>query len=391
VCLLAAGYVLGRQIWAEVHCRRAEEALGRSLCFPGRAQLAEARQHLACSLEVWPDHARLHFLMARAARRAGDHDVAAAHLRRAAELGWVAEAVDLEKVLMAVQQGRLERWEPLLVSFVRRDHPDKRLILEALVQGCRQTYQLPRALAYLDDWLASQPDSARALVWRGETLLALGRQPGALADFRQAVELDPQEDETRLKLADLLLSFRRPAEALTHLTELQQRHPDQEEVLFGLARCRAELGEADEATLLLDRLLSLRPDHAGALAERGKLALQADRPLEAEKWLRRAAAAAPFEREVLHALHGCLVHNGHAREAADYRARIERIDEDRKQLDQLKRAIMTSPHDASLRSEMGRLLLRNGQEKEGLRWLHSALREDPAHGPTRRILEEHQR
>jgi hypothetical protein len=39
-------------------------------------------------------------------------------------------------------------------------------MFEALVQGCRRVYQLPRAVVYLDDWLAAQPDSVRALVWR---------------------------------------------------------------------------------------------------------------------------------------------------------------------------------------------------------------------------------
>ncbi|HJT77170.1 MAG TPA: tetratricopeptide repeat protein [Gemmataceae bacterium] len=391
-CFLAVtGFLVYRQVWAEMHYRRAEEALARSLRVPGPAPVAEARDHLARCLEVWPNSGRVHFLMARAARLAGDADGAARSLRRAEQAGWVKEAIDLEKTLAAVQQGDLERAEPVLDSFVRRDHPDKLFILEALVQGCRRTYQLPRALAYLDAWLSAQPDSVRALVWRGETLLLAGRGRDALADYRKAVEIDPDEDEARLKLAELSLAQHQHEDAVAQFTELLKRHPDQGEALLGLARCREEQGDTAEAVRLLDRLLAAQPEHAGALAERGKIALDAGRPAEAEQWLRHAAAGTPFERETLYHLYRCLTAAGHTREAEEYLACIRHIDADRKRLDEVKAALVKSPHDAALRCEMGRILLRNGQDKEGVRWLQSALREQPDYGAAREALEEHQR
>jgi hypothetical protein len=36
-------------------------------------------------------------------------------------------------------------------------------------------------------------------------------------------------------------------------------------------------------------------------------------------------------------------------------------------------------------------LLRNGQDKEGVRWLESALAEHPGHGAARQALEDHYR
>lgn len=389
--LLVAGYAIYRQVWAEIHFRRAEEALARSLQAKGPAPLAEARRHLACCLRVWPNSGRVNFLMAQAARRAGDLDEAARSLRRAEQAGWVAEAIDLEKTLGQVQQGDLDQAEPLLASFVERDHPDKLLILEALVQGCRRTYQLPRALVHLNTWLEAQPESVRALVWRGETLLLLGRARDALADYQKAVEIDPAEDEARLKAAELFLGNHQSQEASSHFAELLNRHPEQGEALLGLARCRAEQGDTAEAVKLLDRLLSLQPEHSGALAERGTIALEAGNPQEAEKLLRRAAKAAPFERATLYTLYRCLTANGHTREADECLARIQRVDEDGKRLDELKAAVMKAPRDASLRCEMGIILLRNGQDKEGVRWLESALREQPGHAAARQALEDHSR
>jgi tetratricopeptide (TPR) repeat protein len=389
VCVLAVvGYQIARQVWAEIHSRGAEEALARSLLVKGSGPLAEARDHLACCLKVWPNHARLHFLSARAARRAGDQDDAARHLRRAEQLGWVVEAIDLEKALSAVQQGDLDRLEPLLASFVERNHPDRLLILEALVQGCRRNYQLPRGLAYLDAWLEAQPESVRALLWRAELLLLAGRNQDALADYRRAIQLDPQEDEARLKAGELLLAAHQPGDALPHFTELLRRQPDQGDALLGLARCHAERGETAEAVKLLDRLLSLQPEHAAALAERGKIALDGGNPLDAEQWLRGAARIAPFERETLYNLGRCLAQNGNAREAEECLGRVKRIDEDRKRLDELKTAIMAAPHNADLRCEMGLILLRNGQDQEAARWLRSALREQPGHAAARQALEQ---
>jgi tetratricopeptide (TPR) repeat protein len=389
VCVLPViGWQIGRHLWAEFHCRAAEEALARSLRVKDPAPLAEAREHLACSLRVWPNQARLHFLMARAARRAGDLDDAARHLRRAEQLGWVVEATDLEKALAAVQQGDLDGKEPVLASFVERNHPDRLLILEALVQGCRRGYQLRRGLAYLDAWLEAQPDSVRALLWRGELLLLAGRNREALADYQKAVELDPDESEARLRAGDLLLASHQAGDALPHFAEVLRRHPDHGDALLGLARCQAERGDAAEAVKLLDRLLSLQPEQAAALAERGKIALAAGSPVDAEQWLRRAARIAPFERETLYNLARCLTQNGHAEEAEECLARLKRIDEDRKRLDELKAAILADPHNADLRCEMGVILLRNRQDQEGTRWLQSALREQPGHAAARQALED---
>jgi tetratricopeptide (TPR) repeat protein len=389
VCVLPlVGWQIGRYVWAESHSRRAEEALARSLRVKGSAPLDEAREHLACCLKVWPNQARLHFLMARAARRAGDFEGAARHLRRAEQLGWVVEAIDLEKALAAVQQGDLEGREPVLASFVQRNHPDRLLILEALVQGCRRTYQLPRGLAYLDTWLEAQPDSIRALLWRGELLLLAGRNREALADYQKAIEVDPEESEARLKAGELLLASHQPGDALPHFTEVLQRHPEQADALLGLARCHAERGDTTEAVKLLDRLLSQQPEQAMALTERGKIALAVGSPLDAEQWLRHAARIAPFERDTLYNLACCLTQNGHGQEAEECLARLKRIDEDRKRMDELKAAIVADPHNADLRYEMGCILLRNRQDQEGTRWLRSALREQPGHAAARQALEE---
>ncbi len=382
---------ISRAVEAASHARAAEAYLEQSEHSQWRVNLTHARDELIHCRRIRPDNAHLHFLAARTARRLDDYDEAERLLDRAAQLGWVKEAIDLERALAHAQRGDLNPMEGVLLSFVARDHPDKVLILEALSRGYLATYRLHRALACLDSWLEYQADNTQALLWRGQTRLLLGRRDDALADYRHVVELDPEDEEGCRKLAELLLSSHQADQALPYFLHWQRRQPNDPQALLGLAQCQAELGHTDEAIALLDHLLSAEPRNAAALALRGKLALDAGRTTEAESWLRKSLDLAPRERAAVYSLYRCLQAQDRQDEARQCRGTLEEIDADLAQLDRLKREIQKAPHDASLRCEMGRILLRNHQEREALRWLASALKEDPRHAATQAALADYHR
>jgi tetratricopeptide (TPR) repeat protein len=133
------------------------------------------------------------------------------------------------------------------------------LMLEALVQGYMKTYFLSAAVNCLDMWLDRDPDDPQAYFWRGEVLEILHKYEEALADYQRAVDLAPDRDDARLKLADGLLHAQGARAAAPHYETLYERQPGEPEVLLGLARCRLELGETDEARRLLDALLAAQP------------------------------------------------------------------------------------------------------------------------------------
>lgn len=362
---------------AASHARAAEGYLKQSERRQWRVNLTLAREELIYCRQISPDDAWFHFLAARTARRLDDTDEAERLLHRAAQLGWVQEAIDLERALAQAQRGDLNPIEGVLVSFVARDHPDKALILEALSRGYLASYRLHRALTCLDSWLDFQPDNTQALLWRGQTRLLLDRRDDALADYRRVLEADAEDEESCRKLAELLLAAHRASQALPYFLRWQQSQPNDPEALLGLAQCQEELAQTDEAIALLDRLLLAEPRHAAALALRGKLSLDAGRIIEAESWLRKSVDLAPRERAAVYSLYRCLQAQDRQAEARHCLATLEDIDADLARLDRLKRALQKAPHDASLRCEMGRILLRNHQEREALRWLASALKEDP--------------
>jgi tetratricopeptide (TPR) repeat protein len=168
-------YVISHAVRATSHARAAEAFLEQSEHRQWRINLTHARDELTHCRRMSPDNARFHFLAARTARRLDDNDEAERLLDRAAQLGWVKEAIDLERALAQAQRGDLRPIEGVLVSFVARDHPEKARILEALSRGYLATYRLHRALACLDSWLEFQPDNTQARLWRGQARLLLDR------------------------------------------------------------------------------------------------------------------------------------------------------------------------------------------------------------------------
>jgi tetratricopeptide (TPR) repeat protein len=178
-------------------------------------------------------------------------------------------------------------------------------------------------------------------------------------------------------------------EAARHFELLREHRPDNPEVLAGLARCYRELSRLPEARGVLDRALALPPPSAEALTERGKVALDDDRPAEAEAWLRQALAREPNNSYATYNLAQSLKRQGKSEEAQACLRRFEGFAADRKRVQDVLVQVQKMPHDAGLRCEAGALCLRLGREPEGLLWLVSALREDPRHRPTREALADY--
>jgi predicted Zn-dependent protease len=384
--LVAVGLVGGLAgwfFWPDGHLPAAERALERR-------DYAAARTHLNKSLKWHPRDAHRHFLAARAARGAGRLDEAEEQLRACERLHGDGEAIDLERALIRLQGGD-EEVEDYLLARAGRDDPDALLTREVLIQHYLDTYQLFKARRGLDLYLERRPDDVLALLARGFVWERLFFYADAVCDYRRAVEADPHNDGARRRLAQVLLITGPPDEAAEQFGDLRGRHPDDPEVLLGLARARRQQGRTDEACELLDRLLADHPANAGALAERGRAALEQGDTARAEGWLRRAVTLAPLDREALYSLCQCLRQGGPAGDLRDLHARLDRLDADLKRLGQLTKAVLGAPHDPALRYEAAQIFLRDGEEDEGVRWLEMALHEDPGYGPARQALAEYAR
>lgn len=354
-----------------------------------RRDFDSAGHHLARCLEVSPDHAEAHFLAAQAARRTGALDRAEEHLQACERGHWSPETTALERALLRAQLGDPGPVAVRLLALEAEGHPDGVLILEALAFGFLKTYQLDQLRGCLERWLQRAPDDAQALLWQGELEERRNRPREAADAYRRALDAAPDWADPRLRLARVLARSGEHREAARHFEQLLVHAPFDSAVVVGLAGCRDALGAPREAARLLDDLLAVRPEEVEALTERGRLALAAREADRAETWLARAVRLAPFERAAVFQFCRCLEQRGRGDEAASWRRRLRQIEDDLDNLRATHQQILRSPRDPELRCQAGRILLRNRQDREGRRWLYSALQIAPDHRPTHKALAEH--
>jgi thioredoxin-like negative regulator of GroEL len=351
----------------------------------------QAVLHLRACLRVWPADPDVLLLAARAARRARAYDEAQRCLEQCRRARGLDDALALEELLLAVERvGEA----PVIAECWRRAEqggPDAPLLLEALARGYLRQYRLSEARMCLERWRKSEPDNVEALCLEGQFHLDYERARSAAVDsYRRAVQLDPDHEEARLGLAVALLQSKSYEEAAEQLGELRRRQPDNLRVRVGLAECRLALGDHEGAERLLAPVLAEHPDYAPGLALRGRMALEAGDDAAAEADLRRAVAGNPGDSQARYNLVLCLHRNGKEDEAREHKRLLNQRDEDLKQFNTIiTQQLGRRPHDPELHFKLGELLLRSGHREEGLRWLHSALREDPQYEPARKALAEY--
>jgi tetratricopeptide (TPR) repeat protein len=380
LALAAAGLVvLYPHLRAAYHRGQARKALDR-YDFPA------ARARLSRCLEVWPDSAQVHFLMAQACRRDGDLDAARQHLERAGKLGWDDRQVQLERRLLQAQSGVVPPVEGVLRLYLADGSGDERLILEALARGCLQGNLLDRAYYYTRLWTERYPDDWQARFWHARVLERGLRLDLAAEAYQEVLRRKPDYPEAHVRLGQVLLRRGRYSEALPHLEAFLRHRPDDPDALLALARCQRSLCPPEEARATLDRLLALPGDQPGGWLLRGLLELDSDRPGEALPWLERALAKAPHDLEVNQALATALRRLKRTDEAQKYARRAGQIRRDLKAMEEILEDILHRPDDPSPRLRAGETLVRLGHPDEAARWFVSALLLDPGHRPTRKAL-----
>src|SRR5262249_10848981 len=140
--LVLAG--VGVYYWPETYLRAARSALERR-------DTEAARQALSRYLDARPDSVEAHLLLARIERRASNYAETLKHLDACRHSSESREAIDLERGLLAIQQGAYTpELDALCRKYLAKQDGNEYLVLDALSQGCMKTYRLKEALICLD-------------------------------------------------------------------------------------------------------------------------------------------------------------------------------------------------------------------------------------------------
>lgn len=372
---------------AEYHYRQAQQAFDR-------LRLLRARDHIDTTLATWPRSFRVNFLAARIARRVGDLERAEKYLQICQDLVGPREEIFLERLLIRAQNGETDEVQPALRDLVQKNHPDSGLILEALARGYAFLFRFVDLDFVLHMWLEREPDNLLAHFFQAWSHEQLGARDDAVIEYRRIVERDPENDEARLRLANLLIDKSQPAEAIEHLQIVIRRHPENLAAKVRLALSLHDLGQLDEAERILTEVLESEPEYAPALTARGRIALQLNQVELATEYLQKAASIDRADYTTWFLLHQALERQDRPEELAKVSERLKVLEADTRRLHDIV-VVQNSqrPNDPALHVEVGAILLRSGEKEEGLRWLQQALKIDPlyprAHMELAKYFEAH--
>lgn len=112
-----------------------------------------------------------------------------------------------------------------------------------------------------------------------------------------------------------LLNSRNFNEALPLLSTLYHANPADEEILYRLGLCYSELGQYDQAALILEKLVELDPSHVHGIVGLGVAEVSRGNFLIGEEWLRNALAQEPDDRWALRNLAASLMKQGRNEDA----------------------------------------------------------------------------
>jgi Tfp pilus assembly protein PilF len=383
VVMLVSLVVAGWQLWGWHHWQAGQQAMNR-YDFP------EALEHFESCLRVWPGPS-VRLEAARAARRGNRYDQFE-KLVNACETEATTAQTALERELVLAQQGTFNAdVEQALQQLADSDHAEAVSILEALAKGYITSFRPGHAMVALEKLLKHAPDHKWAYFWRGNMHVDNEHVMDALADFRRAVELDPQIAEFRLRLAMTLVSLGKASDAWPYVAELLRQEPPPPDVLLVAARCQRDFGDRRQALEYLKRLLDEHSQHAEGWAERGRILGNEGEGAESLVCLRRAFQLEPRSYSIGFSLFNELTAQGHRAEAREIWNRIESSKRRDERVKKILEQLGKDGRNVALRHELATLFLSGGNESTAFRLFGSVLQIDPGYKPTHTALADYYR
>ncbi len=325
--------------------------LGRLELDRHRPEQAQTRYRRA--LEVEPSSAAARYGLGRAAVLRHDTASAIRHFLAALEAQPDASAVHHS------------------LGLAYRDDDDQERARSHLEKGGSRA---PRFDDPLIDGLGQLIAGGRVHLSQGSRERRAGRLGRAVAHFRKAVALDPDNPRAHHNLGAVLGELGRHREGLDHLRRAVALGPDQRDPRFDLATALSRLGELEEAAMELSRVLEIDPRDRPARLRRALVFAAMGKNESGRDELAELVSQDPHDLESRFNLAAVELRLGHYGESAFHYASVaehrpERLDAHLGAVhawllarrfhlarEHLEGAIDAGSHDSPLRHSLARLL-----------------------------------
>ena len=348
---------------------------------------APARQEAAlkkASLDVLestfkeqPENPRVAYYLGRRLREAGRINAASMAFKQAAE-----HAIDSEEIWLAwaaTQQDSQTAFD--ILSLFLAQHPHSAPAHLALAQ----CYEANRAhkRAYEEAAQSALLDPSNADAWRlaGASGMAWGQKAAAMSALHRAGALQPGDWRNRIALGDALSQTDNPVEALACFREAVRLAPEEAvahlslgRFLLGNAATTAEI-EAARRSLLTSA--SLAPDLPPVSLLLGESYARQRDWNNARKWLETARRLAPNDYRVAFGLARVYGRLGDAAAASRETARHQKILAYNSEVRMMQERIVQNKNDPQLRLRLARVCAARGDYAEAARQYRQLLSRVP--------------
>jgi tetratricopeptide (TPR) repeat protein len=203
--------------------------------------------------------------------------------------------------------------------------------------------------------------------------------------YRASLEIDADQPDVRMELAEVLMELSRHDEAIRLLESCRGRVSEPDRLVL-LARSLYEVGERGEARRRLHQGLDAAPGNAAMLAERARIDLAEGEVAAAVEALDQALAVEPANADWFYLRSQAHRRLGETEQADQDLARSRELTEVMTTISNLIREADQAPDQAEVRYRLGTLCLELNDSKMAAAWFQAALACDPNHVAARRGL-----
>jgi len=226
-----------------------------------RGDRARAVRSLHTAIQQKPDAVSAHFALGSVFEDEKKLEAAEEQFRSAIQIDthFSAGAIKLSEVL--ISEGKPQAAVACLEDAVNQASPDQaEAVRAALGVSYAANGEIEKALRTLKDLVAENPDSTDAHFNLGLVYARQGRsknEGAAVAEFREALRLDPDMDPARIALGRTLISLQKYSDALPVVLEYTHRRPQGSQGFYVLGQAYQGLKQSDAAIEAMEHAAAL--------------------------------------------------------------------------------------------------------------------------------------